>query len=434
MATDFLPFATGSGANVVSLGAYTSAAMRTSGFQTGVADSSFVNRAIRQSALMTAALGQYVSDSGLDALDNGDVASLAATLGLTFESAGRNALVWSATITYPVGALVTYSGEVWQALAANTNSPPPNGNWRPVGNGLSAVSVAGASNVTLTDAQVSTRIVFLTGTLTGPIEVTFPSATSRLWLVYNLTSGPFSLSIRGAAGSPIPLTQGFMGMFYSDGGGVYAAGPAFNTPSGMWNFANTGTFANSVTASAGWTWNVGASAAFNGTGVISSTGGGPALIANNDPANSASTAAAVRFNRAGIYAAHFGLDTDNRLKYGGGSLGANAHDVWHTGVAAGSSNAANLQQRFPTGTFIQGSLTTTSIPAEGAYTVTLPTAFPNTCVGAVAMLRNSTSSNAMDLWCQLVSTTATTVTFYVQRSSGGGFAAPDGFVYFAWGY
>jgi len=433
MATDFLPFATGSGANVVSLGAYTSAAMRTSGFQTGVADSSFVNRAIRQSALMTAALGQYVSDSGLDAFDNGDVASLAATLGLTFASAGRNALVWSATITYPVGALVTYSGEVWQALVANTNSPPPNGNWRPVGNGAVSVSVAGAANVTLTNAQASTRIVYLAGTLTGPIEVTFPPATQRLWLVYHPTTGPFSLSIRGAVGSPIPLTQGFRGMVYADGSGVYAAGPAFNTPSGMFNFANSGTFANDVTASARWTWNVGASAIFNGTGEIASLNGS-AITVRNDPSNSNATAAAIRFDRASLFAANLGIDTDFRLKYGGGSLGAVAHEVWHTGVAPGSANTSDLQQRFPTGTFIQGSLTTTYIPAEGAYTVTLPTAFPTACIGAVAMVRNSTAWNGMDLWCQLVSTTATTVTFYVQRSSGGGFGTPDGLVYFAWGY
>lgn len=433
MATDFLPFATGSGANVVSLGAYTSAAMRTSGFQTGVADSSFVNRAIRQSALMTAALGQYVSDSGLDALDNGDVASLAATLGLTFASAGRNALVWSATITYPVGALVTYSGEVWQALAANTNSPPPNGNWRPVGNGLSSVSVAGASNVTLTAAQVSSRFINLLGNLTGPIQVTFPTATQRLWAVFNNTTGAFSLTVRGAVGGGIVVPQGYIALLYSDGTSIFQAGSGFTTPAGALQFAGTAAFTNNVTASAGWTWNVGALAAFNGTGVISSTGAG-ALVANNDPANSASTAAAMRFNRAGFYGANLGIDTDNRLKYGGGTLGAVAYDVWHTGVAPGSANASALQQRFPTGTFIQGSLTTTSIPAEGTYTVTLPTAFPTACIGAVAMVRNSTSSNAMDLWCQLVSTTATTVTFYVQRSSGGGFATPDGFVYIAWGY
>lgn len=434
MATEFLPFATGSGANVISLPSYTAASMRTSGFQTGVADSSFVNRAIRQSALMTAALGQYISAAGFDALDNGDVNSLAGTLGMTFAAASRSALAWNAAIAYPVGALVTYSGETFQALVANTNSPPPNGNWRPVGNGAIGVSVAGASNVTLTDAQVSPRIIYLQGTITGPIQVTFPTATQRLWVVYNGTTGAFNLTVRGGVGSGIVVPQGYIALLYSDGSAIFQAGSGFTTPVGASLLAGAVTFANTVTASAGWTWNVGASAAFNGTGVISSTGGGPALIANNDPANSASTAAAMRFNRAGVYGANFGLDTDNRLKYGGGSLGANAYDVWHTGVAPGSANASALQQRFPTGTFIQGSLTTTSIPAEGTYTVTLPTAFPTACIGAVAMVRNSTSSNAMDLWCQLVSTTATTVTFYVQRSSGGGFATPDGFVYIAWGY
>ena len=41
--------------------------------------------------------------------------------------------------------------------------------------------------------------------------------------------------------------------------------------------------------------------------------------------------AVITFHRAGSYAAYLGLDTDNALKFGGWSAGANAYKVWHEG-------------------------------------------------------------------------------------------------------
>lgn len=49
-------------------------------------------------------------------------------------------------------------------------------------------------------------------------------------------------------------------------------------------------------------------------------------------AAAAGNAAYMQFHRPGQYAVRFGLDTDNKLKVGGWSLGAVAHEIWHAGT------------------------------------------------------------------------------------------------------
>lgn len=46
-------------------------------------------------------------------------------------------------------------------------------------------------------------------------------------------------------------------------------------------------------------------------------------------------AAFMAFHRPSFYGVYFGLDTDNRLKVGGWSMGAVAHEIWHSGNQAG---------------------------------------------------------------------------------------------------
>lgn len=78
-------------------------------------------------------------------------------------------------------------------------------------------------------------------------------------------------------------------------------------------------------------------------GAIGQSGGntGSAQIINA-PTN-AGAAAFISFNRTGVYAVNFGLDTDNQLKVGGWSMGANAYKIWHAGNdGAGSGLNADL--------------------------------------------------------------------------------------------
>lgn len=93
MATNnFKPFGIGAGANVTSQADYETLAALLTGFQSGKASSSQINKALRQSTVMASILAQFISDSaGVDVLDNGNTASILANLksGMTALAPGR---------------------------------------------------------------------------------------------------------------------------------------------------------------------------------------------------------------------------------------------------------------------------------------------------------------------------------------------------------
>jgi len=77
MATNnFKAFGIGASANVTSQADYEALAALLTGFQSGKASSAQINKALRQSSTMAAVLGQFIAQAGLDALDNGNIASL----------------------------------------------------------------------------------------------------------------------------------------------------------------------------------------------------------------------------------------------------------------------------------------------------------------------------------------------------------------------
>lgn len=82
MATnDFLPFATGGSANVLTQAQWVAYTSLLNGFQSGVAQSNAVNKAIRQSSIMAAVLGQFIANTtGQNATDDGTTATLLANL------------------------------------------------------------------------------------------------------------------------------------------------------------------------------------------------------------------------------------------------------------------------------------------------------------------------------------------------------------------
>jgi hypothetical protein len=94
MATnDFLPFAVGGSANVVSQSAYAALAAVTNGYQSGVANSGQMNKTFRQSSIMAAVLGQFIANTtGQNATDDGTTATLLTNL-LAAVKASSNAIV-----------------------------------------------------------------------------------------------------------------------------------------------------------------------------------------------------------------------------------------------------------------------------------------------------------------------------------------------------
>lgn len=95
--------------------------------------------------------------------------------------------------------------------------------------GMLSLSVAGSSNVTLTDDQALNAIIKLTGTLTGNIEVRCPARTSN-YRVWNATSGAFTLTFKTAAGTGIVVDQGTKRDVFCDATNVEGVIPETGLP------------------------------------------------------------------------------------------------------------------------------------------------------------------------------------------------------------
>lgn len=103
--------------------------------------------------------------------------------------------------------------------------------------GAAAFTVT-SGDVTLTDAQARMAILNVTGTLTGNRNIIVPNLTKR-WIVYNNTSGSYTLGIKTTSGSAITLPQSGWCEVWCDGSnGMYMS------PSTVKHYAQTdGTFA-----------------------------------------------------------------------------------------------------------------------------------------------------------------------------------------------
>ncbi len=88
---NFKPFAIGNNANVTAQADYEALAALATGFQSGKASSSQINKALRQSTTIASVLAQYISNlSGADVLDNGDTAGMLANLLLAIQQSTKN--------------------------------------------------------------------------------------------------------------------------------------------------------------------------------------------------------------------------------------------------------------------------------------------------------------------------------------------------------
>lgn len=147
---NFLPFATGGSANVVNQSTYAASAVVTNGFQTGITPSQYYNKALRQSAFIAAAIGEWLKSKGYDALDNGDLTTMTNNMiaawtvpAATFTPSSADTLI-NKSIS---GALNTISnisfgsavtGNVPLASRVSGQLPAPNG-----GTGLSGYVAGG---------------------------------------------------------------------------------------------------------------------------------------------------------------------------------------------------------------------------------------------------------------------------------------------------
>ena len=133
--------------------------------------------------------------------------------------------------------------------------------------GYISKNVGGSANVTLTTAnasatsEASNKVLDLNGTLTGNITVFIPAKENN-YIVYNNTSGSFSLTVAatGHSANGVAITQGVYDVVYCDGS------PNFNVSRILSNFGAISTGDLTVTG------NVNASVDANITGNAAITG------------------------------------------------------------------------------------------------------------------------------------------------------------------
>jgi hypothetical protein len=94
--------------------------------------------------------------------------------------------------------------------------------------GFVSKSVAGAVDVTLTEAEASVGFLKLTGAITGNISVILPAtgnflAAGNWWIVNNATTGAFTLTFKGSTGTGIVVASGKTAILYSDATNIVRA-------------------------------------------------------------------------------------------------------------------------------------------------------------------------------------------------------------------
>lgn len=122
---------------------------------------------------------------------------------------------------YPAGSVLESTDGVtqWISLIDNNSANPdgatPTG-WAALASyGITSIALTNA-NVTLTSLQYAKRKIILTGTLTGNVQIIFPTLLSD-WLVINNTTGAFTVTCKTSAGTGLAVATGGMQQFYGDG-------------------------------------------------------------------------------------------------------------------------------------------------------------------------------------------------------------------------
>jgi len=178
--------------------------------------------------------------------------------------------------------------------------------------GYVSVPVSNVADTTLTAFpwtadQARSAVINLTGALTATRNVIAP-AVPKIYIVKNSTTGAFAVQFKTSVSTGISIPNGKTALLYFNGSDFEQITPYYAESAG------------NVTGIAG---TLGYSVAEQP--IAYTTVGGPSVM------GSTTNAAMMTFWRVGVYGVNFGLDTDNLLKVGGFSAGAESHPVYHGG-------------------------------------------------------------------------------------------------------
>jgi hypothetical protein len=156
---------------------------------------------------------------------------------------------------YPKGAILQSSSfnGLWVSTVENNTTNPDTGGagWNSLSfEGISYISVV-SNAATLTTLQAAYPIITISGTLTANATVTFP-ATVGEWIIYNGTTGAFTLTVKTSSGTGVNIAQSSSQYCWGDGTNIYYANASsvtsFNTRTGAITLNAT-----DVTAALGFT-------------------------------------------------------------------------------------------------------------------------------------------------------------------------------------
>lgn len=116
-------------------------------------------------------------------------------------------------------------------------------------------------NVTLTSpntsgtGQTQAMRIVLTGAISANIQVIIPSGISGRWIIYNTTSGSYTVTIAsGGGGTSVVAPQGYNITLYSDGTNIRVSDDGVGTLIPILNVAGTSTFNGAATFNAAATF------------------------------------------------------------------------------------------------------------------------------------------------------------------------------------
>lgn len=156
--------------------------------------------------------GRMLIDGVLTAIANGNVSLTASSTN--YVQATRAGVVSANTTSFTAGSIPLYT----VTCGASTAGPYTDERYfaQPsyVLQKSASISVASA-NVTLTAAQARCRYLTFSGALSTNRTVTVPSIGE--WIVYNATSGAYTLTIKRSSGATVEVGQGKRALLVADG-------------------------------------------------------------------------------------------------------------------------------------------------------------------------------------------------------------------------
>jgi len=159
--------------------------------------------------------GRMLIDGTLTAIANGSVALTASSTN--YVQATRAGVVSANTTAFTAGSIPLYTVVAGASTVTSYTDERDFAQPSYVLQKSASISVA-AANVTLSAAQARCRYLTISGALTVDRTVTVPSIGE--WVVYNATTGAFTLTIKRSSGTGIVVTQTMRAILIADGTNV----------------------------------------------------------------------------------------------------------------------------------------------------------------------------------------------------------------------